>query len=340
MRRLMFGAAGTLLWLFISVTPATAGVDGQCTATINGIAVDRIDSIQSPLELGDTDVLILSGTDDLGTEMASVEIVLASLTIDTSAATYGSAQHEFSVSLPLNEPSAYSIGLLHVRATTDNCAVDAWVRVSGRLPFMTLAGLIGAAVGFAGLFVQVRSLVSQPSWFVYGSSVAGIATGAGFALVGQQFGRLQLSYPSLLTCALAASLAGLVIATYLILRERPRYRGAPRAPRVAAPLPEPSLEPAPIEAFEPELDIAEALESQARAAEAGTAAASGLPYWGYVMADIDVLHLDDYSEIVATLQPGTWYLIKREVAGWAHVVASDQAEGWVPGKAIHPHETE
>ena len=89
----------------------------------------------------------------------------------------------------------------------------------------------------------------------------------------------------------------------------------------------------------PDLTIAEALESEARTQVVEATTPSDLPYWGYVMIDVDVLHLEDYSTIVATLQPGTWYLVKRQVAGWTHVVAADQVEGWVPGKALHPQET-
>ncbi len=334
----MLGAAGVLLWILALAVPAAADVNGQCTVTINGVEVDRIDSISSPLELGDTDVLVFSGTDDLGTESARIEIVLASLTIERSAASYGAARNEFFVTMPLTDPSAYAIGLLRVRGTTDNCTAEAWVRVSGRLPFMTLAGLIGAALAIAGLTVQILALAQERSWSLFGVSAAGIATGAGFALLGQQCGRLQLSYPSLAACVLVACLAGLAIALYLHLRERPRYSGAPRAPRVAAPTPTPSREP-PSETLRPELGIAEALEREARAAGAEKTPPY-VPYWGYVMIDIDVLHLDDYSSIVATLRPGTWYLVKREITGWAHVIAADQVEGWVPAKAVHPQATD
>ena len=53
------------------------------------------------------------------------------------------------------------------------------------------------------------------------------------------------------------------------------------------------------------------------------------------MAEVEVLHLDDYSRVVATLHPGAWYLAKREVSGWAQVVAADGTEGWVPRQSLH-----
>jgi len=53
------------------------------------------------------------------------------------------------------------------------------------------------------------------------------------------------------------------------------------------------------------------------------------------MTNVEVLHLDDYTRVVAVLHPGTWYLAKREVSGWAQVVAADGSEGWVPRQALH-----
>jgi hypothetical protein len=53
------------------------------------------------------------------------------------------------------------------------------------------------------------------------------------------------------------------------------------------------------------------------------------------MAEVEVLHLDDYSRVVAALHPGSWYLAKREISGWAQVVAADGTEGWVPRQSLH-----
>jgi SH3-like domain-containing protein len=53
------------------------------------------------------------------------------------------------------------------------------------------------------------------------------------------------------------------------------------------------------------------------------------------MSPVEVLHLDDYSRVVATLVPGNWYLAKREMSGWAQVVAAEGVEGWVPRQTLH-----
>jgi SH3-like domain-containing protein len=56
-----------------------------------------------------------------------------------------------------------------------------------------------------------------------------------------------------------------------------------------------------------------------------------------VLASTDVYDLSDHTRTVATLEPGTWYLAKRVVGGWAHVVAGEGVEGWVGESAVNRH---
>ena len=65
------------------------------------------------------------------------------------------------------------------------------------------------------------------------------------------------------------------------------------------------------------------------------AAMNGGPYWCYVMAPTDVFDLNDHTRVIANLQPGTWYLAKREASGWVHIVAREGAEGWVAQASVH-----
>ena len=125
---------------------------------------------------------------------------------------------EFLVSLDLADVAPYGVGLLRVRATTDNCTVEAWLRLGGRLPFTTLVGLTGTVLAVAGLAGQIAALIARRRWSVPVAAAAGVATGAGAALLGQEFGRLQLSYLSLGATIALAVVAGLGPA--LLLRPR------------------------------------------------------------------------------------------------------------------------
>jgi hypothetical protein len=305
--------------------PAAAQVQGPCTAWFNGVEAERIDSLSSPLLLGDDEALVFSGTDSAGTRNAAVQVFLGPARLGDNASSSTAPAAEFLASLDLADVAPYGVGLLRIRATTDNCTVEAWLRLGGRLPFSTLVGLTGIVLALGGLGAQIGAVVARRRWLLPVAAAAGVATGAGGALLGQEFGRLQLSYPSLGICVAGAVLAGVVLA----LLRRPRREAGSRAAAPDSEAPRP-LAPGEIP---PPAAVSPAEPAAAPAAAAAKPAAG--PFWCYVMAEVEVLHLDDYSRVVAVLHPGTWYLAKREISGWAQVVAADGTEGWAPRQALH-----
>jgi len=74
MRRLL-AALVVLAWPAALAAPAAASVEGPCSPTFNGVAVDRIDGLSSPLELDASDALVFSGSIEGGTTEIQ-EIVL------------------------------------------------------------------------------------------------------------------------------------------------------------------------------------------------------------------------------------------------------------------------
>jgi len=312
--------------------PAHAQVVGPCPVTFNGVEADRIDSLSSPLLLRDDEALSFAGIDALGTQNARVAVILGPARLGRASASFPAPTGEFEVSLSLADVAPYGVGLLRVRGTTDNCAADVWLRLGGRAPFTTLLGLTGSGLAAAGLIAQISALLARRRWSLPVAAAAGAATGAGSALLGQELGRLQLSYPTL-----GATIALAVIAGFgLALLRRPRKdrrakRDDDEAPSPTAP--ERRWEAPPVPASSPAAAVA-APVPETRPTPSTRPAAAG-PFWSYVMADVEVLDLEDYSRVVAVLRPGSWYLAKREVSGWAQVVAADGTEGWVPRQALH-----
>jgi hypothetical protein len=318
-------------------TPASAAIEGPCTAAFNGIEASRIDSLSSPLLLGDDETLVFSGTDPVGTRNATVSVLLGPAILGRAASSSGTPEGAFSASLDLTDVARYGVGLVRVRAATDNCTADAWLRVGGRLPFTTLVGLTGTGLALAGLTGQVSALAARRRWAAPVAAAAGVATGTGGALLGQQFGRLQLSYWSLGGTVAFAVLVGLALA--LALRPRLREGLSPSAPRHDGAWTEPEPPDAQAAVYDEAAPPAAPAEPQrpaeaARPASAPARTPVSEPFWCYVMAVVEVLHLDDHTRVVATLRPGTWYLAKREVSGWAQVVAAEGVEGWVPRQAL------
>ena len=345
----------------LAAPPAVAQTEGPCTATFNGVEVDRIDSLDSPLELDTTDTLLFSGIAEGGTLSAEVALIVGPITVETGTTAYATPNDEFEATISLDGVSPYGVGLFRVVGTTDDCVAEAWVRVSGRFPLATLTGLTAVGLTLGGITGQLGAIVSRRRWARSAAALGGVATGAGLAVIGQQMGRLQLSYPSVAAAAAAAALIGFVAAWQLNpamreqRRERRREESAGSVVRTSLPVPADRAEERPQRSESDE---------RARIPEAGTptvatarpddepadepryrpgrreepepqpAADSG-PYWCYVMASTDVFGLTDHTKTVATLEPGNWYLAKRTVGGWVHVVAGDDGDGWVPATSVH-----
>jgi hypothetical protein len=310
-----------------AASPATAAVEGPCTASFNGVEAGGVGSLSSPLLLDAGDTLLFSGTDAAATRGAEVSLLLGPVTLGRGVSSQPTAVPEFEASLNLSAAASDAVGLLRIQASTDHCRVEAWLRVGGRLPFSTTAGLIGTGLAVAGVAWLAAALIARRGWSPWVAGASGLLTGAGAALLGQQFGRLQISYWSLAACAGAAAAVGAGLA--LLLRRRGPtsdgevfdWAGSAAQPAAALPVEEAPL-PTPEAAARPDLPRTPPEKEN-------------LPYWCYVLADTKVLHLDDHSRVVATLHPGIWYLVKLETSGWAQVEAASGVEGWVARRALH-----
>lgn len=60
-------------------------------------------------------------------------------------------------------------------------------------------------------------------------------------------------------------------------------------------------------------------------------------FWCYVMAPVDVFDLADHDRVVGLLQPGKWYLAKRQVGGWVQVALGEGHDGWTDRSSVHKH---
>jgi hypothetical protein len=345
-------AALILAGALVLTGKAPAAAQEPCTALFNGVEAERVASLSSPLVLEADDTLDFSGIDEAGTAQASVSLLLGPLTMGEAASSRATAVPEFAVSLDLSDVASRSVGLLRVQATTDNCTVEAWLRVGGRLPLTTSAGLAGIGLTVAGLAWLGAALVVRRGWSAWVAAACGFFTGTGVALLVQQFGRLQVSYWSLGGCAALAAAVGLAAALLLRWKVRPGEAPAPaQAPLPApatrpgpSPAPAPAAQPGPAPAVQATPDPPQPEAPAERRAPVSRPPAppappappeSMTPFWGYVLADLEVLHLEDYSRVVGTLHPGTWYLVSREMSGWARVEAAPGVEGWVPRRALH-----
>ncbi len=348
--------------VLIGATPAEAQVSGSCTVDFNGVEADRIDSLSSPLELNTDDTLIFSGSDPAGTRSAELKMIIGPVTVESNTTTYATPEQEFLATITLDDVSPYGVGLFRAEGSTDGCTASVWVRVSGRFPLATLTGLTALGLALGGITGQLGAIASRRRWARSAAALGGIATGAGLTLIGQEFGRFQVSYPSLAGIAAATAGLGFILASLINptikqqRREEQRSGSIPAARQSSKPEPAPSAPkavPAPPAASthpsEPSAQPKSETTDEPAAPDPNTdkmadqtatehvpqpVPRSG-PYWCYVMAPTDVFDLTDHTKTIAELAPGNWYLAKRTLSGWAHVVAAEGSEGWVAEGAIH-----
>jgi hypothetical protein len=350
--------------VLLTAAPVGAQVSGDCAVTFNGVEVDRIDSLNSPLELDTDDTLIFSGTDPVGTRSAEIRMIIGPATVESNTTTYATPEEEYLATITLDDVSPYGVGLFRAEGATDGCSAAVWIRVSGRFPFATLTGLTALGLTLGGITGQLGAIASRRRWARSAAALGGIATGIGLTLIGQEFGRLQVSYPSLGATIGAVAALGFILASVI----NPTIREKRRSDRSERPAPPPeAARPRPAPAPSPTSSIATAPTGPGPTTASATPASKDPepvttpepvderptpatpiaseptpqpsppagPYWCYVMAPTDVFDLTDHTKTIAAMQPGNWYLAKRTLGGWAHVVVADGVEGWVAEGAIH-----
>jgi hypothetical protein len=312
-RRLMMAIGLALLAVLAFPSPSSAQ-DG-CSASFNGIEAGRIGSLSSPLLLGQHDTLVFSAIDPSGTASATVSLSMGPFVVARARVSSDAPLQELPASLVLTAGSQRAVGLLRVNGTTDNCTFDVWLRVGGRIPFTTLAGATAAGLFAVGLVEQLWASLHSSRWSILMVGLAAVFTGLGGALLGQQWGYLQLSYVSAAGAVALAAALGLTLA--LILRRRRSHNPSPEGRRTTEAA-----------AAGPAVGKGKAAASPVEGPEAAWLG------WCYVLGDVDVLHLQDHTRKVGALYPGTWYLAKKEAGPWVRVEAAEGVEGWVPRKAI------
>lgn len=333
----MIPGATLALAVLGGVAPAFAQVEGPCTATFSGVEVRRVDSISSPLEVDVEDVLIFSGTSEQPVASAAVDVYVGPLRVEQVQRSFD-ATTEFSLEVEIGDIAPYAVGLVKVEATAGECRADGWMRISGRSHFTTLTSVVGWGLLLGGLGAQASGIASRQQVAPLAAALGGVFTGTGLALIGQELGRLQLSYWTLLLFIALAAGFGWFLAR--LLSGKPLFEGDGDIDDDSALARAKLLGRAISEAGPLERTVRQPI---AVGAEPGDPPplppkAGPPPYWGFVLEDVDIVDLDAHDQRVATLRPGVWYLVKAHDGLWARVAAGE-VEGWAPLRALH-HQAE
>jgi hypothetical protein len=186
---------GAFLCVLVAVGPAAnAQVDGPCVVTIEGRPVDAVAEWPDAVAVDAEGTLTLQGRSDLDVSFLRVELDFAGLRVRVPPQEARAAGGEWAAVLNVADHAHQGVGLYHVVASTDGCTAKGWIKVVGRSPFTTIAGLVATGVMSFGLVLQVIGLVRARRGKGLALSVlGGIPTGLGALVLSQQFGVIPVT---------------------------------------------------------------------------------------------------------------------------------------------------
>jgi hypothetical protein len=222
-RRSVFGSLAVTVTLALGLSfasafffagPAGAQIRGGCTATIGGESVDQIATPGTALKVDAKDRVTVAATSKAEVESYRVAVVYIGFGFQVGVGPVNGKS--WSRVIPVDHYAKYGVGLYRVLAQSKGgegrCTAGAFIKITGRSPFLTLAGIIATVVGIlslVGLAGGARSMYRR------GFKVSKLFLGAFDGLLGaaaamvllQQFGVL---YPTRRVAALGL-LLGIVV---------------------------------------------------------------------------------------------------------------------------------
>lgn len=205
MRRLMQvlvrSVAAVAMLAALVVVPArgtAAQIEGDCTATLAGQDVETATSPASAIEVDHDEVVRLQGTDPSGAPFTRIELRFPPVPAITvyDEPNDDPADPDWGGEVQISDYAVWGVGLYQISGRTDDCTGTAWVKVTGRSPFTTVAGGLGTAIVVVGAGASVVGLARAraTSWRGFFRSVGtGAVLGVGAAVLAQQFGVTPLT---------------------------------------------------------------------------------------------------------------------------------------------------
>lgn len=171
--------------------PAAQG----CVVRLNGAPVADYAERSDPLVLDVDDSVLVQGVSRTPSTFLRFSIRFPLFTTPTHTVRFDQPRQLWQVAVDADDLSRFGVGLYEVRVTTGPCAFDVWVKLRGRSPLTTPAGVAGvlAIVGGVGaVALALRSAVrgrARPLRAFAGGAAAGV----GALVLTQQFGAIPIS---------------------------------------------------------------------------------------------------------------------------------------------------
>ena len=241
--------AGTIAAVVGFADPAAAQV--ECVAAVDGNLIEG-HGPDNPLEFdADAEVLVEAiAPANADRVRVEVELPFGSPRVIDEPIQPGTV---FRDTVDLGDAAPYGVGLYRVEVTSGDCSSTVWVKLTGRSPFTTVAGIVGtvAFVGGLGLLIWgVVRAVKGKRGLVPGL-VGGAIGGFGALVLSQQHGWIGITDRGMITWIAFPALGGAAITQVTALFSGGAGAAAPAPVPTPAPAPAPAPTPVPPPASAP-----------------------------------------------------------------------------------------
>jgi hypothetical protein len=273
-RGILAGLAAVCASAFVVLapTPAMATLSGPCTAQVNGVDITAGHETAGTAVDVDYRIEVTYGGESTGGDVSAVTVTLELAGIGLRSHEVLTSGPTWSDSVSIEKYAWAGVGLYLVRGEAVGsggpvCTGTAYICVTGRSPFVTVAGLVSVGLGALALVLLVRGLFvrgrSSRAGLASRFGLAGVLGGVGVPLLLQQTCTVALT-PNLAAASVGGGLVGLAVLGVLIGGARKVVERREPTPPPPPPAPSPRYEDrALVYRFSPPSDACNACKSHA-----------------------------------------------------------------------------
>lgn len=143
----------------VPVGAAPGQITGGCTATIDGRDAGAAQSVSTAIDVAQDQTIVVRGTAPGPITGYQVYLVFGPARIPAASGTVANGETSYTTTVNVADYATYGVGLYRAEGETTGtpCTGWAYIKVTGRSPFTTVAGAAATAMlvgGFAGMLLS------------------------------------------------------------------------------------------------------------------------------------------------------------------------------------------
>lgn len=158
--------AVAMLGATVVLFPGTAAsqLTGGCSATIDGQDAESAQNVRSAIVVDEAATVLVRGTAPGPISTYKVYLTFAGVRIPAAEGTVSNNESSYTTTINVSDYAKYGVGAYRVEGETTGTVCTGWayVKVVGRFPLTTVAGITGSLFAVLGLLGLILSRPSAP----------------------------------------------------------------------------------------------------------------------------------------------------------------------------------